>query len=349
MSTFVLFTHENRLLDLAKLNERDYTLISSMHGQISRGDRVLLCQQAPGDGEGAEMFVKRRNDRYFAAHFPGSRCAEVHAIERESDEHRRQKDYWQRAAEDAGYRVSQEYRTGAGTVLDVAIEGPRPTGVEVQHSALPTRQAKARTTRSFRAGWLPVWFLDSDHTPPWFHKVPTLGCNEMPWSSMPPRRSATALGASKFVAEVCNLHNFGGVCPAGTPRRPKRPCGSYHPKRQPWFGLTVDDVAELLPAEKIVPLRVGRGEVHLVDLETRALYQELTGESGDYSPAGSQGRGKPALTSTYCANPVHDQVLPEGPLCFKCGRNAVGSGGVLCTGCLTQLQNRPARSYYDLT
>jgi hypothetical protein len=58
-----------------------------------------------------------------------------HAIALESDEHRRQKDYWCRAAEDAGYRVSTEFHTGGGTILDVAIDGPRQTGVEIQPAA----------------------------------------------------------------------------------------------------------------------------------------------------------------------------------------------------------------------
>lgn len=87
----------------------------------------------------------------------------------ESSEHRRQKDYWQRAAEDAGYRTSQEVRTGAGMILDVAIDAHAERGIEVQHSDLQSRLVKSWTTRSFRAGWLSVWFLDSDRTPPWFH------------------------------------------------------------------------------------------------------------------------------------------------------------------------------------
>ncbi|MFD2422757.1 hypothetical protein, partial [Amycolatopsis pigmentata] len=204
---------------------------------------------------------------------------------RESDEHRRQKDYWQRAAEDAGYQASQELRTGNGTILDVAIEGPRRTGIEVQHSALDTRLAKSRSTRSFRAGWLPVWFLDSDHTPQWFHSVPAVNCNvQLPWSTtLPPRRSATALGPSKFVAQVCTATTF-GTCPANSRGRPKRPCGKHHPKREPWYGLTVDDVAALIPAEEIVPMRDLQGNVHLIDHDNLALYKKLTGFHATYGP-----------------------------------------------------------------
>jgi hypothetical protein len=348
MSTFVLYTPENRLLDLAVLNERDFALISSLHGEIGRGDRILLCQQRTGkDSDGAEMFVRLRNNRYFAVHFAGGECTQTHEIARESDEHRRQKDYWQRAAEDAGYRASQEFRTGAGTILDVAIDGPRRTGIEVQHSALETRLAKTRTTKSFRAGWLPVWFLDSDHAPPWFHTVPALNCNRLSWSSLPPRRSATAVGATKFIARACTALNF-GTCPTGGRKRPKPPCGQNHPQRVPWEGLTVDDAAAMIPAGEIMPMRDMHGNVHLVDHENLKRYQDLTGLSGDYLPSRSRTRGRPALRSSVCINPIHDhREDPSAKSCSKCGMAPAGPGGVLCPQCLDILQNRPASAYYD--
>jgi hypothetical protein len=107
---------------------------------------------------------------------------------------------WCRAAEDAGYRVSTEFHTGGGTILDVAIDGPRQTGVEIQHSYVKSGVVKACTTKSFRIGWLPVWFLDTDTRPPWFHQVPALNCNRLTWSSLPPPRAATALGLTTFSA-----------------------------------------------------------------------------------------------------------------------------------------------------
>jgi hypothetical protein len=345
MSTLVHYTPQNRLLDLAKLTERDFALISSLQYKIKRGERILLCQRASPEDEGAEMFVRLKNGRYAAVHFPGSECTQTHEISVESPEHRCQKDYWQRAAEEAGYRTSQEVRTGAGTILDVAIDGPRRTGIEVQHSDLQSRLAKARTTKSFRAGWLPVWFLDSDRTPPWFHEVPALGCNKMPWSSLPPRRSATALGPSRFVARACTVMNF-GTCPTGTRKRPKPHCGAYHPYRQPWRGLTVDDVAAMLPAERIVPMRALRGDVHLVAPETLTLFEELTGQKGAYFPDTHRPRGGRAAESAFCVNPVHDQPIVER-ICFKCDRAPAGPGGVLCLACARCMESRPARDYYD--
>lgn len=345
MSTFVLHTATNRMLDLAQLSEQDYILISSMRGQLRRGDRALLCQAAASDDEGAEMYVKERNGRYFAAHFPGSNCTNVHEIARESDEHRRQKDYWQRAAEEAGYQASQELRTGNGTVLDVAIEGPRRTGIEVQHSALEAKLAKSRSTRSFRAGWLPVWFIDSDHTPHWFHSVPAVNCNvQLPWSTtLPSRRSATALGPSKFVAKLCTATNF-GTCPAGTKNRQRRPCGNHHPVREPWFGLTVDDVAAMVPAEQLVPMRDLRGNVHLVDPKNLTLYQELTGSDASYRPVTSKSQRRTAPKSSRCMNPHGVQLEST---CSKCGHAPAGPGGVLCLACRMAIENRPASSYYE--
>jgi hypothetical protein len=96
--------------------------------------------------------------------------------------------------------VSTEFHTGGGTILDVAIDGPRQTGVEIQHSYVKSGVVKACTTKSFRIGWLPVWFLDTDTRPPWFHQVPALNCNRLTWSSLPPPRAATALGLTTFSA-----------------------------------------------------------------------------------------------------------------------------------------------------
>lgn len=347
MSTFVLHTPTNRVLNLAQLSEQDFILISSMRGQIRNGDRTLVCQEATaGDIEGTEMYIKQRNGRYFAAHFPGSVCVQDHEIAKESDEHRRQKDYWQRAAEDAGYPTSQEHRTGNGTILDVAIDGPRRTGIEVQHSTLDPRLARSRSTRSFRAGWLPVWFLDSDHTPAWFHAVPAVNCNvQLPWkTTLPPRRSATALGPSTFVARPCTASNF-GTCPTSTRKRPKRPCGKHHPYRQPWYGLTVDDVAAMVPAEQIVPMLDLRGNVHLVDPDNLTLYEELTGSPADYSPTTSNTARRKSSTTSKCANPVHTQVTTAGPTCAKCGRRPAGPGRVLCPTCRQILESQLFNGY----
>lgn len=303
MSTLVQYTPEDRVLDLAKLSRSDYELICSLHLNVVRGQGTLICLQSSANGDAAEMHIRLSGGKYWAVHFAGGAHGE-HEISVETDEHRRQKDYWHRAAEDAGYRASKEFRTGGGTVLDVAIDGPRRTGIEVQRSSIAIKHAKSRTTKSYRAGWLPLWFLDSDRTPPWFHHVPAVGCNRISWGDLPPRRAATAIGLTKFNPLKCAVGAF-DPCPAGR----KRPCGEWHPNREPWRGLTVDDVAAMVPAEQILPMQDAKGHVHLVSPESLELYRGLTGLIGDYAPGKSGPRGNTATQTTQCLNPIHDQQI----------------------------------------
>lgn len=297
VSTWVRYTPEDRELDLSRLARADYDLISSLHGKIDKGDGTLICLQAPNDQATGEMYVRKARGMYWAAHFPGEGHG-FHEIAVESDEHRRQKDYWYRAAQDAGYEASKELRTGRGTVLDVAILGARHIGVEIQHTYNKTAAVKARTTKSFTAGWLPVWFLDSDRRPDWFHEVPSVASNPLPWSNLPPRRAATALGLSRFVAERC-AHGIFDLCPAGH----RRPCGQWHPKREPWGGLTVDDVAEQVPAVQIVPMRDTSGHVHLTSPRCARLYNELSGHDCDYEPTSRGPRSGLRGQPRKCINP----------------------------------------------
>lgn len=309
MSTLVRYTPEDRILDLAKLSRSDYELISSLHGNVVRGRGTLICLQSSVNDQAAEMFIRLIKGKYWAVHFRGGAHGR-HEISLETDEHRRQKDYWYRAAEEAGYRASKEFRTGGGTILDVAINGPRRTGIEVQHSVITAKLVKARTTKTYRAGWLPVWFLDSDRTPDWFHHVPALGCNRIPWSSLPPRRAATATGLSQITPLKCTPGAF-DTCPAGR----KRPCGQWHPKREPWGGLTVDDVAEMVPDERILPMRDAKGRVYLVSPASLDLYRRLTGLAGDYAPSKPGSRGRSATQTTQCVNPIHDHKTPTYCAC----------------------------------
>lgn len=313
MSTLVRYTPEDRVLNLANLSRSDYELIRSLHRRVVRGQRTLICLQSSVNDDAAEMFIRLSGNKYWAVHFAGGAHG-AHEISIETDEHRRQKDYWHRAAEDAGYRASKEFRTGGGTVLDVAIEGPRRTGIEVQHSLIEVKLVKSRTTKSYRAGWLPVWFLDSDRTPAWFHHVPAVGCNRISWGDLPPRRAATAVGLTKFSPLKCTAGAF-DACPAGR----KRPCGGWHPQREPWGGLTVDDVAAMVPAEQILPMRDAKGRVHLVSSENLELYRGLTGFTGDYAPDNSGRRGGAATQTMQCVSPVHNQQARTRTYC-GCGQ-----------------------------
>lgn len=351
MSTLVRYINgqDDRLIDLAHLNPQDAALIRSLRGEIRRHDRILLCQQAPVDDEGAEMFVRLVEGKYWAAHFPGSACTSDHEIAEESVEHRLQKDYWQRAAEDAGYAVTQELHTGRGTVLDVAIDGPYRTGIEVQRSAIEPRLVKARTTKSFGAGWLPVWFLDSDRTPSWFTEVPALTCNKMAWAPLPPPQTAGARGPRRMIPTRCTLSTW-DYCPVGGRHRskrsrPPRVCGHMHPNPEPWIGLTIDDVAERLPSGQLVAVRDLLGDVRLVSPTDLELFQEMTGRTGEYQPGRpTKPRGAPAPHSATCLNPDHPRIAASR--CSKCGLRPPGPRGVLCETCRLMLNGRTAQDFY---
>jgi hypothetical protein len=78
-------------------------------------------------------------------------------------------------------------------------------------------------------------------------------------------------------------------CPAGGRHRSKRTrpprlCGQLHPNPEPWAGLTVDDVAECLPAGELVAMRDLLGDVRLVSPADLELFQEMTEQTGEYQP-----------------------------------------------------------------
>jgi hypothetical protein len=109
----------------------------------------------------------------------------------------------------------------------------------------------------------------------------------------------------------------------------------------------VDDLAALVPAGQIVPMRDLRKDVHLVAPESLRLFQELTGLTGEYVPGtGARARGSAAALSTVCVNPVHDQDEHQPLTCAKCGRLRVGPGGILCRPCRAFLENRSTQDYY---
>ena len=77
-----------------------------------------------------------------------------------SDEHKRQTEYWARAARDAGWDVELEHSLHTGTRPDALIHGPMVTGVEVQRSAMTPGRAVERTAKAVSAGVTDVWFSD---------------------------------------------------------------------------------------------------------------------------------------------------------------------------------------------
>jgi hypothetical protein len=150
MAPIVIYTPENREINLADPGEADYAMIAALHDQRPpRGSRILLCKRA---GFADREMIIRLNpgslSDYHAAHYPGEGHEGGHPISRpETDEHKWQKEYWQRAATDAGLTVAKEvFVRGVGT-MDVLITGDGliPTDVEVQHSPEQARLIKRRT------------------------------------------------------------------------------------------------------------------------------------------------------------------------------------------------------------
>lgn len=318
MTTYVRYGPEDRTINLASLSAADYGLIASLHGAIRSGDGILVClQRTAGNGE---MHIVKRGENYWAAHFAGGAHG-GHVVALESDEHKRQKEYWRRAAEDAGYEVENEVRSGNGTILDVGIDGPVRTGIEIQHSPITAPLVKTRTTKSFRAGYTTVWFSDWAKNPPWFHRVPSLGCNRLPWhEELPSRRAATATGLRCIEAVKCVVGAF-PKCPEGA----WRPCGQYHPRPTPWLGLTVDDVAQMVPAGEAVPL-AGKGDlVYLVPPSSVDRYRELSGRPGVYEPGGKPKPKTSSRAPKACVSPAHEVPPAVSPLgewarCQTCQR-----------------------------
>lgn len=361
MTTYVRFAPEDRVLDLSELSQVDYDLVAGLRGNIDRGDGTLICLM-PG-GQNGEMYIRRvADDIYRAVHFPGGAHG-PHPVTLETVEHRRQKEYWARAAEDNGFSAIQEVPVRGAGVMDVTISGGAvATDIEVQHSPIPETTVKTRTTRYARAGFLPVWFNDAGGRPTWLNEVPALGCNPRPWDVLPSRRAVTATGLGVLRLVTCDISvtEFNGRCPDTG----NRPCGRRHPVVAAGrVGVTVDDVAGMIPSEQLVPLRYRTGAVLLVSPGDFARYQDSTGGLGAWYP------GSKAVKSTrtqrqdreLCRYPGHrpdgwqDQnirpvlTIPradvEGiprtrrraasgrPICPGCNESGLTYGRALCQTC----------------
>ena len=227
------------------------------------------------------MFAKKSiRGTWFAVHYVGSGCVLDLLPSPMSDEHKRQAEYWARAAEAAGYRTETEWRLNTGTRPDVLIRGPVMTGVEVQRSYIRRSTAVARTRKAERADVKDVWFTDNGTRPAWYGRVPTVGQNLQPgqpdpWRhGIPPARAITATGVRKIVPVRCTV-NSGYQCSAG-----KNYCGEYRPRDIPRTGLSIDD--EQFPAGQMLAIRLSGtprkpGNIAIVTPDDKTLYEEMTG------------------------------------------------------------------------
>ncbi len=244
-----------------------------------------------------------------------------------SDEHKRQTEYWARAATDAGWRVELEHGLRTGTRPDALIHGPVTTGVEVQRSTMTASRAVDRTGKAAGAGVTDLWYYGRAGAPQWAWRVPTVlprelgvdaGRDDFAWQSVPPRRAVAAAGLRVLQTLKCTLANF-GRCPYG-----RNWCGRHHPRPAPWGGLAVDDVAARVPAGDIVPLRFWgitalpgsrhRDAVFLVSPADFDRYEELTGWSGSVSfrPGDEDRPPREAAGAVDCRNdqPIRQPAEP---------------------------------------
>lgn len=307
MAGHVEYVPDKRVLDFGSLSPDDYALVVSLHGVIHRGDQILKCLE-PG-GHNSFMQVKRSPlGNYFGAHYAGDAHG-VHVAEPETLEHRRQKDYWQQAAEDVGLTAVTELPVPGGK-LDVAITGGKvATDVEVQHTAIAQATVTRRTRTYARAGFLPVWFNDaSGARPTWLRTVPFMGSSVTDWTSaMPKPRTVKATGLGYLRELRCEVGTFGGGCPQ---TRRRYACGEMHPAITGGRNAPVEDVAEMIAGAELVPLRDWYGNVFLVRAGDLRRWQEMTGGLGRWTADGraaASGMRFGPLRAGRCVNPVHDQ------------------------------------------
>ncbi|MDD7940448.1 hypothetical protein PHK61_18650 [Actinomycetospora lutea] len=289
----------------------------------------LAAKRDPIDGRvhGAWVYLQKRNGMWVICHHPSVRQKwglEDHIVHEMTDQHRWQQDYWQRAGDDAGYTTDQEVRLPSGNRLDVAITGPDGlvVGVEVQHSTLTERQVLGRDKKAGNVGVPLVWSADRPHNA-WAYKVTHVETQELP-RSRTPRNSWTVIGGPrKMRVEKCRPLNF-DACP--TPGRRGRHCGGWHPRWEPYPGLTVDRVAELAPVRQLlrVDAHSRQGIVMLDAVDHRKYVDELEPLLVG-GPRHQDNRG----TSAPCAYGVDPSLIPEPRVagrCERCDRPGVPGG-----------------------
>jgi hypothetical protein len=132
---------------------------------LSRRERSLFSRHNPAficlahrEGSNPGLFLKNINGVWWAWHYEAADCSDrMRLPARMSDEHKRQAEYWCRAATDAGWRADLEHPL-PGTRPDVFIYGTVATGIEVQRTYMSPSRAVARTNKAATAGVTDLWF-----------------------------------------------------------------------------------------------------------------------------------------------------------------------------------------------
>jgi hypothetical protein len=187
----------------------------------------LICYQHR-NYQYPDLYLRKDHGQIIAAHWPNSGLGHEIVHAGITPEHERQREYLQRAGEDAGHRSAAGPRLMSGNrvvIPDAVIYGPEvDMGVEVQRSHLTAARAKARTTNARRAGVLPVWFADSGARPRWFEQVP---------QRRPQPRRLVGEGAATPVGHRRRRGPPGRVSPLPRLDRPDQQVSRAHPGLYP--------------------------------------------------------------------------------------------------------------------
>lgn len=223
--------------------------------------RLTDFRDSDGRVHGVWVYIQKRlrkdgfNWWWVICHHPGGtvpRHFVSHTVPAgKSPQHQWQQDYYERAAQDAGWESKQEDgSTVPGTCLDVRITGPAGVfGIEVQHSFLSVGKVRARHRKALSAGVTAVWSADR-RNPDWAFKVPHVETNELPDGARPRGSWTVPTGPRRLDMAKCAPANF-DRCP--TPRS-RNFCGRWHPKWSPMRGIVADDIAQQVPSGDLVVL-----------------------------------------------------------------------------------------------
>lgn len=316
-------------------------LIAEVYGNCHREPPTLICEC----GTAVYLTKRKRNDIYhmWAITFNGSHSHSGEPAHM-SDEHKRQAEYTVRASQDAGWPADFEvWLAKTRRKPDAVIHGVHEVGIEIQRSHVTARTAVKRTADAIQAGLATsVWFSDrSSSRPPWFHRVPSVAMNDRPWpwDELPPKRAVTVTGGAKILLPLkCDSSNdyIWPVCPI----RKRGHCGKWHMRHEPWFPLTVDDIAERVPGGDMVAMRYLDRNVFLVPPESLTKYEEITGYKAEllFAPAAEMRLRDDWSRDENCHHPVEEmtRVSPEivrpipGVCIYGCADARLYPGGWRC-------------------
>jgi hypothetical protein len=274
--------------------------IDGVEFNVQNEDVVALAQRIYEDGQAGRptpllqcthqhrgiMHLRKVNGKLWAAHNPGQGGAGCSVrFTNEGPGHRAAKNYAIRAWIGHGYTAVIDEHTVTGTdgkVLvrhDAAVlDAPAKIGFEAQFSPLTPTAARARTTKSYRAGWTALWLPGSNDLPlAGYHGIPMARPHtDIAWAEGTPRPGTVhVLSKRPFVMEPCTVRGRFTSCPDTG----RGPCGGFHPFfPAPDDGFDVlDEVLGELAAGLTVPLLDAKGVVRLVTADDYRRYEELTG------------------------------------------------------------------------